>query len=294
MTFPADHQDSAAAARAPAPADHDSAGKDSASQDSASQDSASQDGAKRAGSKLRLHHGRDRPRPGEAHGHQHRDVSGGWLRPAVFGSMDGLVTNVSLIAGVGGGRVGAHTIVLTGMAGLAAGAFSMATGEYVSVSSQNELVQAEVSKERYELEHNPDAEARELAAVFRHRGVDAELADRVARQVGRKPEEALRMHVREELGVDHNDLPSPYIAAGASLVTFAVGALIPLLPYLLGFHSLAAALALAAVAAFFGGGAVAWITDRPFLRGAVRQLLLAAAAAGLTYIIGMAVHATIS
>ena len=102
------------------------------------------------------------------------------------------------------------------------------------------------------------------------------------------------MHVREELGVDHNDLPSPYVAAGASLVTFAVGALIPLLPYLLGFHSLAAALALAAVAAFFGGGTVARITDRPFLRGAVRQLLLAGAAAGLTYIIGMAVHATIS
>jgi VIT1/CCC1 family predicted Fe2+/Mn2+ transporter len=294
MTFPADHENSAAAAESPATASQDSAGQDPVSQHSVSQHSVSQDGAKRAGSMRRLHHGRDRPRPGEAHGHQHRDVSGGWLRPAVFGSMDGLVTNVSLIAGVGGGRVGAHTIVLTGMAGLAAGAFSMATGEYVSVSSQNELVQAEVTKERYELEHNPDAEARELAAVFRHRGVDAELADQVARQVGRKPEEALRMHVREELGVDHHDLPSPYVAAGASLVTFAVGALIPLLPYLLGFHSLAAALALAAVAAFFGGGTVARITDRPFLRGAVRQLLLAGAAAGLTYLIGMAVHASIS
>jgi len=232
-----------------------------------------------------------KPRRGEAHGHQHRDVSGGWLRPAVFGAMDGLVTNISLIAGVGGGGVGAHTIVLTGLAGLAAGAFSMATGEYVSVSSQNELVEAEVTKERYELEHNPDAEERELAAVFRHRGVDAELADRVARQVGRKPEEALRMHVREELGVDHHDLPSPYIAAGASLVTFAVGALIPLLPYLLGFHSLLAALLLAAVTAFIGGGTVARITDRPFLPGAVRQLLLAGVAAGLTYAIGKAVTA---
>src|SRR5215469_7212904 len=182
-----------------------------------------------------------RPRRGEAHGHQHRDVSGGWLRPAVFGAMDGLVTNVSLIAGVSGGNASKSAIVLTGLAGLAAGAFSMATGEYVSVSSQNELVQAEVTKERYELEHNPDAEARELAAVFRHRGVDADLAERVARQVGRKPEEALRMHVREELGVDHHDLPSPYVAAGASLVTFAVGALIPMMPYLLGFHALAAA-----------------------------------------------------
>src|SRR5450755_667993 len=104
---------------------------------------------------------------GHDHGHQHRDVSGGWLRPAVFGAMDGLVTNVSLIAGVGGGGASSKTLVLTGLAGLAAGAFSMATGEYVSVSSQNELVGAEVSKEKYELEHNPDAERRELAAVFR-------------------------------------------------------------------------------------------------------------------------------
>lgn len=233
-------------------------------------------------------------RRGEAHGHHHRDVSGGWLRPAVFGAMDGLVTNVSLISGVGGGGVHGRIIVLTGLAGLAAGAFSMATGEYVSVSSQNELVQAEVIKERYELEHNPESEARELAAMFRHRGVDADLADRVARQVGRRPEEALRMHVREELGVDHNDLPSPYVAAGASLITFAVGALIPLLPFLFGFDHLWAALLIAGMAAFIGGGTVAWITDRPFLRGAVRQFLLAGAAAGLTYAIGSAVHTAVS
>jgi len=243
-------------------------------------------------------HGAEHPaavirRRGEAHGHHHRDVSGGWLRPAVFGAMDGLVTNVSLIAGVGGGGIRGHAIVLTGLAGLAAGAFSMATGEYVSVSSQNELVQAEVTKERYELEHNPESEARELAAVFRHRGVDADLADRVARQVGRRPEEALRMHVREELGVDHNELPSPYLAAGASLITFAVGALIPLLPFLFGFHYLWAALLIAGIAAFIGGGTVSRITDRPFLRGAIRQLVLAGAAAGLTYAIGTAVHTAV-
>ncbi len=230
---------------------------------------------------------------GEDHGHHHRDVSGGWLRPAVFGAMDGLVTNVSLISGVGGAGVSRHTIVVTGLAGLAAGAFSMATGEYVSVSSQNELVEAEVTKERYELEHNPESEARELAAVFRHRGVDAELADRVARQIGRRPEEALRMHVREELGVDHQELPSPYVAAGASLITFAVGALIPLLPFLFGFDSLLAALLIAGVAAFVGGGTVSRITDRPFLRGAVRQLVLAGVAAGLTYGIGHAVNAAV-
>lgn len=233
----------------------------------------------------------DRRHRNESHGHHHRDVSGGWLRPAVFGAMDGLVTNVSLIAGVGGAGAASKVIVITGLAGLAAGAFSMATGEYVSVSSQNELIAAEVSKERHELEHNPEGERRELAAVFRHRGVDADLADRVARQVSNSPEEALRMHVREELGVDHHELPSPYVAAGASLVTFAVGALIPLLPFLLGFRSLLAALLLAGIFAFAGGGLVSRVTNRPFWFGALRQLLLAATAAGLTYAIGTAVGA---
>jgi len=239
----------------------------------------------------------------ETDGHHHRDVSGGWLRPAVFGAMDGLVTNVSLIAGVGGGiaSVGAaasqtpasHTLIITGLAGLAAGAFSMATGEYVSVSSQNELIEAEVSKERFELENHPDAERHELAAVFRQRGVDADLADRVARQVSAHPEQALREHVREELGVDHHDLPSPVTAAAASLVTFAAGALVPLLPYLAGFDSLPAALILAAIAAFVGGGVVSRITSRPFLRGAGRQLALAAVAAGLTYGIGVLVGSVV-
>ena len=208
--------------------------------------------------------------------------------------MDGLVTNVSLIAGVGGGGGAQHIIVLTGLAGLAAGAFSMATGEYVSVSSQNELVEAEVRKERHELEIHPDAEREELAAMLRHRGIDPSLADQVAQQVSTNPEEALGMHVREELGVDHHELPSPLTAAGASLATFAVGALIPLLPYLLGYDLLWAALGLAAVAAFIGGGLVARLTDRPFLRGALRQLGLAALAAGVTYLIGSVVGASVS
>ena len=228
-------------------------------------------------------------RRAEQHGHHHRDVSGGWLRPAVFGAMDGLVTNVSLISGVSGGSASHGAIVLTGLAGLAAGALSMATGEFVSVSSQNELVGAEVKKERHELETHPELEAKELANALSRRGVDPELAQQVAIQVGRKPEEALSMHVREELGVDHHDLPSPWVAAGASLVTFAVGALIPLLPYLAGFHVLAASLVLAAVAAVIGGGLVARLTDRPFWRGALRQLVLGACAAGITYLIGLGV-----
>ncbi len=225
----------------------------------------------------------------EQHGHQHRDVSGGWLRPAVFGAMDGLVTNVSLIAGVGGGGGSNQFIVLTGLAGLAAGAFSMATGEFVSVSSQNELIGAEVRKEAHELKHNPESEQEELAETFRARGVDPELAAEVARQLSVQPDHALAVHVREELGVDPEELPSPYTAAAASLVTFAVGALIPLIPYLAGLDSLPLALGLAALAAFIGGGLVARLTDRPFLRGALRQLLLGAVAASLTYLIGHAV-----
>jgi vacuolar iron transporter family protein len=229
----------------------------------------------------------------EAH-HQHRDVGGGWLRPAVFGAMDGLVTNVSLIAGVGGGGGSRHTLLLAGLAGLSAGALSMAAGEFVSVSSQNELVDSEVRKERFELEHNPEAERRELASVFRQRGVDATLAEEVARQVSSHLDQALRVHVREELGVDAQALPSPVTAAAASLVTFAVGALVPLIPYLLGFSSLAAALVLAAVVAALGGGLVAWFTARPVWRGAVRQLLLAGAAASVTYGIGSLVGALAS
>src|SRR5580700_1420047 len=119
-------------------------------------------------------------------GHHHRDVSGGWLRPAVFGAMDGLVTNVSLIAGVGGGGGSAHTIILTGLAGLAAGACSMAAGEYVSVSSQNELIYAEVNKERLELQNNAVAEQAELAAMLRARGVSPATARQAAAEIDRK------------------------------------------------------------------------------------------------------------
>jgi len=125
------------------------------------------------------------PQPGpEAHEHTHRDVSGGWLRPSVFGAMDGLVTNVSLIAGVGGGGVSRHTLILTGMAGLVAGAFSMATGEYTSVASQNEAVCAEVNIEALELERHPETEARELADTFIARGVRPEIALAVAQDLG--------------------------------------------------------------------------------------------------------------
>jgi len=203
--------------------------------------------------------------------------------------MDGLVTNVSLISGVGGGGGSQHAIVLTGLAGLAAGAFSMAAGEYVSVSSQNELIAAEVDKERHELKHNAVAEQAELAGMLRKRGVSAATAQQAAAEISQNPDKALTIHAMEELGVNPTELPSPVVAAGASLASFAVGAVIPLLPYLLGFDALGVALGLAALAAIVGGGLVARMTNRPFWRGAARQLILGAFAAGITYLIGLGI-----
>ena len=219
----------------------------------------------------------------EAH---HADVSGGWLRPAVFGAMDGLVTNIALIAGVGGGGVSPRSVVLTGTAGLVAGAISMGLGEYTSVRSANEQVAAEVAKERRELERHPEAEARELADAWVARGLPRELATQVAEAVRANPEEALRVHVREELGVDPDDQPSPWAAAISSFVCFSIGALVPLLPYLLGFTSLWLALGVGGVGLFVAGAIVARFTNRAWWRAGLRQLLLGGLAAGATYLIG--------
>lgn len=232
--------------------------------------------------------------PAEAHEHRHRDVSGGWLRPAVFGAMDGLVTNVALIAGVGGGGGAARVIVLTGLAGLVAGAFSMATGEYISVRSQNELIGAEVDSERRELARNPEGERRELAGVLHARGVERELADRVAEQISQNPAHALDVHVREELGVAPDDLPSPWTAAVSSFVCFAIGAVLPLLPYLLGVVSLPVSLGVAGASTLLGGGLVARLTGRPVWIGAARQFLLAGLAVAATYLIGLLVGTNIT
>lgn len=219
----------------------------------------------------------------EAH---HADVSGGWLRPAVFGAMDGLVTNIALIAGVGGGGVSARAVLLTGTAGLVAGAISMGLGEYTSVRSANEQVAAEVAKERRELERHPEVEARELADTWVARGLPRELATQVAEVVRRNPEEALRVHVREELGVDPDDQPSPWAAAISSFVCFSVGALVPLLPYLLGSTSLWLALGVGGLGLFLAGAIVARFTSRRWWAAGLRQLLLGGLAAAATYGIG--------
>lgn len=217
----------------------------------------------------------------------HADVSGGWLRPAVFGAMDGLVTNIALIAGVGGGGVSPRSVVLTGVAGLVAGAISMGLGEYTSVRSANEQVAAEVAKERRELERHPEAEARELADAWVARGLPRDLATQVAEAVRRNPEEALRLHVREELGVDPDEQPSPWTAAVSSFLFFSVGALIPLLTYLFGFTSLWLALGVGGAGLFAAGAIVARFTNRPWWAGGLRQLLLGGAAASATYAIGL-------
>ncbi|MEV2240504.1 VIT1/CCC1 transporter family protein [Micromonospora sp. NPDC049891] len=219
--------------------------------------------------------------------HHHADVSGGWLRPAVFGAMDGLVTNIALIAGVGGGGVSPHTIVLTGTAGLVAGAISMALGEYTSVRSANEQIAAEVAKERRELERHPEAEARELADMWVARGLPEDLAIQVAEAVRDNPEQALRMHVQEELGVNPDEQPDPWKAALSSFLCFSVGALVPLLPYLFGATSLVLALAIGGIGLFVAGAVVSRFTNRRWWSGGLRQLLLGAAAAVATYLIGM-------
>ena len=218
--------------------------------------------------------------------HEHADISGGWLRPAVFGAMDGLVTNISLIAGVGGGGVAPGTIVLTGTAGLVAGAISMALGEYTSVRAQNEQLAAEVAKERRELRKNPAAEADELAHRWIDRGLPADLAHSVADILKENPDEALKVHVREELGMDPDSSPSPWLAAISSFLCFSVGALIPLLSYLLGSDSLWLALGIGGLGLFIAGALTARFTRRHWLVSGLRQLSLGALAAAATYGIG--------
>jgi vacuolar iron transporter family protein len=221
--------------------------------------------------------------------HEHRDVTGGWLRPATFGVMDGLVSNFSLVAGVVGGGAGPHTVLLTGFAGLVAGACSMASGEFTSVSSQAELARAEIAVERHELEHNPQAELDELVAIYEAKGLRPELARRVARELSRDPAVRWRVHVQEELGFDPDDLPSPLLAAASSFAAFAVGAFVPLVPFLFGLTSISLPIVLCALALVLTGALVARLTARPLWRGGGRQLLLGAVSAAITFWVGLAV-----
>jgi VIT1/CCC1 family predicted Fe2+/Mn2+ transporter len=202
--------------------------------------------------------------------------------------MDGLVSNVALIAGVAGGSKGdATAVVLAGLAGLAAGAFSMAAGEYTSVASQSEAAKKEIEKERREIERNPEGEIRELAEMYVDKGIDQRLALEVSRQIHADVDNAVAVHAREELGVDPHDLASPLLAAVSSFGSFSVGALVPLLPYLLGMNNLIPAVALTLLASFLCGAVVTQVTNRTWWYGGLRQTLLSGVAAGLTFVFGL-------
>ncbi len=228
----------------------------------------------------------------------HRDVTGGWLRPAVFGAMDGLVSNFALMAGVAGGSaaLGAGTtgIVLAGLAGLAAGAFSMAAGEYTSVASQAELAEQEFENERIELRRNAEGEAKELAQIWVRRGVDLELAEAVAMQLGRNPEMALEVHAKEEIGLAPGELPNPWVAAGSSFLAFSLGALIPLLPYFFGVQVLWPSAILSMLGLFGAGALVSRVTARTWWFSGLRQLFVGVLAAVVTYGVGTVVGTSLS
>jgi VIT1/CCC1 family predicted Fe2+/Mn2+ transporter len=229
----------------------------------------------------------------------HRDVTGGWLRPAVFGAMDGLVSNFALMAGVAGGTAaatdgGRGAVVLAGLAGLAAGAFSMAAGEYTSVASQAELAEQEFENERIELSRNPEMEAKELASIWVARGVDQELAEQMAAQLGRNPEAALEVHAREEIGLAPGELPNPWVAAASSFASFVVGALIPVLPYVFGATTLVWSLVLSLIGLFAAGAIVSKVTARSWWFSGLRQLFVGALAAAVTYGVGTLVGTSLS
>lgn len=215
-------------------------------------------------------------------------MSGGLARAAVFGASDGLVSNVSLILGFAGSGVDGDVVRLAGVAGAVAGAISMAAGEWVSVTSQNDLIERELAIERRELIHNREHETEELAAVYESHGMTPEQAASAAEEVMREPESALAVHAREELGIDPNDLPSAVAAAALSLVCFLFGAILPLIPWYLGSGNSAAwaSLAIGVVAAGAVGGIVARFAERAVWFGVVRQVAIVLVACGVTYLIG--------
>jgi VIT1/CCC1 family predicted Fe2+/Mn2+ transporter len=222
----------------------------------------------------------------------HRRGRSGTLRAAVFGANDGLVSNLSLVMGVAGAAAGAaagnHFIVLAGVAGLLAGAFSMAAGEYISMQSQRELFENQISMEREEMRVMPEVEREELSDIYRSKGLPRAQADAVADRLMEDPEKALDTMVREELGLDPDQLGSPWGAAWSSFVSFAIGAVIPLIPFLLmtGVPATIGALALSFVALFAVGAAVSLVTGRGMLFSGLRQVAIGALAAGITFAVG--------
>jgi VIT1/CCC1 family predicted Fe2+/Mn2+ transporter len=227
-------------------------------------------------------------RPRTVRGGRHRDVQGSAARAAVLGSGDGLITNISLVLGVAGASTNVSSVRLAGVAGLLAGAFSMAAGELVSVRAHDELVRHEIDIEQQELADDPVGEQRELAAMYRARGVPAVDADTVARILMATPEVALDTHARLELGVDPEDTGSSVQAAVVSFFSFSIGALLPLLPWFFtgGTTAVLASIAIGAVASVALGATIGSFSAQGVWRTAGRQLLAAIIAASVTYGVG--------
>jgi vacuolar iron transporter family protein len=223
---------------------------------------------------------------------RHRAASGNALRAAVLGANDGLLSNFSLVMGVAGAQVSAATVLVTGLAGLLAGAGSMAMGEWVSVTSARELAGHQLDIEARELDEIPDEEREELALIYEAKGLDAAQArELAARQIADRST-ALDTLAREELGIDPDELGgSAAVAAGTSFVLFAIGAILPVLPYffLSGAPAVVASAALSAVGLFGIGALITVFTGRSALLSGGRQVLIGGAAATLTYIVGLAI-----
>lgn len=221
---------------------------------------------------------------------------GGTLRAAVLGINDGLVSNFSLVMGVAGGTGDAKFIVLAGVAGILAGAFSMAAGEYISMRSQKDVYENIVRLERAELELWPEREAQELAGFFEEKGLSKEEAILVAHRISADPEIALDMHLREEFGLNRDDLGSPWGAAIASMIAFAIGAIVPVFPFFFGHSGFLFALsaALSALALVTVGAGLAWMSGVNTLWGGARMLLVGGIAAAVTFAVGSAIGDTIT
>jgi VIT1/CCC1 family predicted Fe2+/Mn2+ transporter len=222
-------------------------------------------------------------------GERHKGYGGGNLRAAVFGVNDGLVSNTSLIMGVAGAAASADFVLTTGVAGLLAGALSMASGEYVSMRSQREMFQYQIGLERDELDEYPEEEAEELALIYQARGMQLEEARRVSRELVKNHDAALDALAREELGLNPDDLGSPWGAAIFSFIAFALGAIVPLVPFLLGLsmrRAVTVAAVIAGIALFGVGSALSLFTGRSALAGGLRMVLIGGGAGVATWLIG--------
>ncbi len=229
----------------------------------------------------------------EVHPERHRQITSGWFRAAIFGVSDGLVTNTSLILGFAGANPGHSVVRLAGLAGLVAGGFSMASGEYVSMRAQKETLEYEIGVERKSLLDHPDEERAELRALFIKQGIEADLAERLSVDLMSDHELAVRTHAREELGVDPSATGSPWGAAFSSLFAFAIGAFIPLVPWLIrsSGNQVVWSIGLAVIAAFIIGGSIGRITRKGVVRWGLRQVAIGALAALVTFGIGRLVGA---